>query len=123
MRLGRGQRRGSVVRAPERGALIWLTFTPQSGREQAGRRPALVVSPSAYNSKVGLALVCPITSKVKGYPFEVPLPDGGPVQGVVLADQLRSLDWRSRQADIIGTVPIAVLDRVLQLVETLLSSP
>jgi len=83
----------------------------------------LVVSPSAYNSKVGLALVCPITSKVKGYPFEVPLPDGGPVQGVVLADQLRSLDWRSRQADIIGTVPIAVLERVLQLVETLLSSP
>jgi mRNA interferase MazF len=70
-----------------------------------------------------LALVCPITSKVKGYPFEVPLPDGGPVQGVVLADQLRSLDWRSRQADIIGTVPIAVLERVLQLVETLLSSP
>ena len=123
MGLGRGQRRGSVVRAPERGALIWLTFTPQSGREQAGRRPALVVSPSAYNSKVGLALVCPITSKVKGYPFEVPLPDGGPVQGVVLADQLRSLDWRSRQADIIGTVPIAVLERVLQLVETLLSSP
>ena len=83
----------------------------------------MVVSPSAYNSKVGLALVCPITSKVKGYPFEVPLPDGGPVQGVVLADQLRSLDWRSRQADIIGTVPIAVLERVLQLVETLLSSP
>jgi mRNA interferase MazF len=112
-----------VVRAPERGALIWLTFTPQSGREQAGRRPALVVSPSAYNSKVGLALVCPITSKVKGYPFEVPLPDGVPVQGVVLADQLRSLDWRSHQADIIGTAPMAVLERVLQLVGTLLSSP
>ena len=74
--------------------MIWLTFTPQSGREQAGRRPALVVSPSAYNSKVGLALVCTITSKVKGYPFEVPLPNGVPVQGVVLADQLRSLDWR-----------------------------
>ena len=123
MGLGRGQRRGGVVRAPERGALIWLTFTPQSGREQAGRRPALVVSPSAYNSKVGLALVCPITGKVKGYPFEVPLPDGVPVQGVVLADQLRSLDWRSRQADIIGTAPMAVLERVLQLVGTLLSSP
>ena len=76
------------MKAPERGALIWLTFTPQSGREQAGRRPALVVSPSAYNSKVGLALVCPITSKVKGYPFEVPLPDWGPVQGVVLATAL-----------------------------------
>ena len=103
--------------------MIWLTFTPQSGREQAGRRPALVVSPWAYNSKVGLALVCPITSKAKGYPFEVPLPDGGPVQGVVLADQLRSLDWRSRQPDIIGTAPRAVLERVLQLVGTLLSSP
>lgn len=111
------------MKAPERGALIWLTFTPQSGRELAGRRPALVVSPSAYNSKVGLALVCPITSKVKGYPFEVPLPDGVPVQGVVLADQLRSLDWRSRQADIIVTAPMAVLERVLQLVGTLLSSP
>ncbi len=66
MRLGRSKRRGSVVKAPERGELIWLTFTPQSGREQAGRRPALVVSPSAYNTKAGLALVCPITSKVKG---------------------------------------------------------
>jgi len=74
-----------VVRAPERWDLIWLSFTPQSGREQSGRRPALVVSPSTYNSKVGLALVCPITSTVKGYPFEV-----------VLADQLRSLDWRNQ---------------------------
>lgn len=109
------------MRAPERGTLIWLTFTPKSGREQAGRRPALVVSPSAYNSKVGLALVCPITRKVKGYPFEVPLPEGGPVQGVVLADQLRSLDWHSRQAETIGTAPMAVLERVLQLVGTLLS--
>ena len=68
------------MRTPERGDLIWLSFTPQSGREQAGRRPALVVSPSGYNSKVGLALVCPITSSIKGYPFEVPLPQGGPVQ-------------------------------------------
>ena len=111
-----------MVNAPERGALIWLTFTPQSGREQAGRRPALVVSPSAYNSKASLALVCPITSKVKGYPFEVPLPNEGPVQGVVLADQLRSLDWLSRQADVIGPAPIEVLERVLQLLGTLLNS-
>jgi hypothetical protein len=71
--MGRGQRRGGVGRAPERGDLILLNFTPQSGREQAGRRPALVVSPSGYNSKVGLVLVCPITSRIKGYPFEVPL--------------------------------------------------
>ena len=122
MRLGRSKRRGSVVKAPERGELIWLTFTPQSGREQAGRRPALVVSPSTYNTKAGLALVCPITSKVKGYPFEVPLPNQGPVQGVVLADQVRSLDWRSREANVIGPVPIAVLERVLQLLGVLLNT-
>ena len=72
------------MRAPERGDLIWLSFTPESGCEQVRRRPALVVSPAGYNSKVGLALVCPITSRIKGYPFEVPLPQGGPVQGVVL---------------------------------------
>ena len=110
------------MRAPERGDLIWLSFTPQSGREQAGRRPALVVSPSTYNSKVGLALVCPITSRVKGYPFAVALPEGGAVQGVVLADQLRSLDWRSREAELIAKAPIAVVERVLQLVGALLSS-
>ena len=111
------------MRAPERGDLIWLSFTPQSGREQAGRRPALVVSPSTYNSKVGLALVCPITSRVKGYPFEVALPEVGPVPGVVLADQLRSLDWRSREAELIAKAPTAVVERVLQLVGALLSSP
>ena len=111
------------MRAPERGDLIWLSFTPQSGREQAGRRPALVVSPSTYNSKVGLALVCPITSRVKGYPFEVALPEAGPGQGVVLADQLRSLDWRSREAELIAKAPTAVVERVLQLVGALLSSP
>ena len=111
------------MRAPERGDLIWLSFTPQSGREQAGRRPALVVSPSTYNSKVGLALVCPITSRVKGYPFEVALSEGELVQGVVLADQLRSLDWHSRDAELIANAPIAVVERVLQLVGALLSSP
>ena len=116
------------MRAPERGDLIWLSFTPQSGREQSGRRPALVVSPSTYNNKVGLALVCPITSREKGYPFEVVLPEAGPVQGVVLADQLRSLDWRSRDwrsrdAELITKAPTAVVERVLQLVGALLSSP
>ena len=109
------------MRAPERGDLIWLDCTPQSGREQAGRRPALVLSPSAYNAKVGLALICPITSKVKGYPFEVLLPAGGPVEGVVLADQLRSLEWRSRQAEVLGKAPISVVERVLQLIGALLS--
>ena len=81
-----------MVSTPRRGDLIWLSFTPRTEQEQAGRRPALDLSPEPYNSKTGLALVCPITSKAKGYPFEVLLPDQGAVQGVVLTDQLRSLD-------------------------------
>ena len=81
-----------MVSTPRRGDLIWLSFTPQTEREQAGRRPALVLSPEAYNRKTGLALICPATRKVKGYPFEVLLPDLGAVQGVALTDQLRSLD-------------------------------
>ncbi len=80
---------------------MWLEFTPQTGSEQAGRRPALVISPKAYNAKVGLALFCPVTSRVKGYPFEVVLPKGSGVIGVVLADQLKSLDWRARKAKLI----------------------
>ena len=110
-----------MVRAPQLGDLILLKFEPQSGHEQAGRRPALVVSPSSCNSKVGLAWVCPITSKVKEYPFEVSLPDDAPVKGVVLADQLRSLNWRSRKAEVISNAPIVVVERVLQVVGALLS--
>ena len=110
-----------MVSAPERGDLIWLSFTPQQGREQAGRRPALVISPATYNSKTGLALVCPITSKAKGYPFEVALPDHGAVQGVVLTDQLRSLDWRARQAERIEKTPPDVVDQAVKLIGTLLS--
>ena len=72
---------------PDRGDIVWIDFSPQAGHEQAGRRPALVVSPGAYNKKVGLAILCPITSQVKGYPFEVILPAGLPIQGVVLSDQ------------------------------------
>jgi mRNA interferase MazF len=77
---------------PDRGDLVWLEFTPQAGSEQAGKRPALIMSPKTYNKKVGLALVCPVTSRIKGYPFEVRLPDGLEVVGVVLSDQLKSLD-------------------------------
>jgi len=94
---------------PERGDLVWLQFDPQRGSEQPGRRPALVISPGSYNRTVGLALVCPVTSRVKGYPFEVPLPDGLEVQGAVLCDRLKSLDWRSRSATRIGTVPDDVM--------------
>lgn len=81
---------------PDADDLVWLTFDPQKGREQAGRRPALVLSPAAYNAKSSLALVCPVTSRVKGYPFEVPLPAGLAVSGVVLADHIKSLDVNRR---------------------------
>lgn len=83
---------------PDRGDIVWLRFDPQAGHEQAGRRPALVVSPRAYNKRVGLALFCPVTTRVKGYPFEVLLPEGGAAQGAILCDQLKSLDWQARNA-------------------------
>ena len=106
---------------PDRGDLVWLEFTPQAGSEQRGRRPALVVSPMAYNGKVGLALFCPITSKIKGYPFEVLLPDGYSVGGVILSDQLKSLDWRTRKAKFIERISsdlmAMVTARVLPLLE------
>lgn len=105
---------------PDRGDLVWLTFAPQAGHEQAGRRPALVLSPAAYNGKVGLALLCPITSQVKGYPFEVAVPAGLPVSGVVLADQVKSLDWRARDAELAGKLPAGALEEVLQKLLVLL---
>lgn len=105
---------------PDRGHLIWLTFTPQAGHEQAGRRPALVLSPAAYNGKVGLLIACPVTSQSKGYPFEVALPSGLPVSGVVLADQLRSLDWRVREAALICPAPEGVIAETLAKAATLL---
>jgi mRNA interferase MazF len=100
------ERRGSAVAyVPERGDVVWITLNPQAGHEQAGRRPAVVVSPRSYNGKVGLGLFCPITSQVKGYPFEVALPAGLPVKGVVLADQVKSLDWRARQVEFAARLP------------------
>jgi mRNA interferase MazF len=98
---------------PERGEIVWLEFNPQAGHEQAGRRPALVVSPGSYNRKVGLALFCPVTSQVKGYPFEVVLPPGLGVQGAILSDQVKSLDWRVRRARRIGRIPPSVLDQTV----------
>lgn len=88
-----------MAKVPERGDVVRISMNPQAGHEQAGRRPALVLSPSAYNGKVGLAILCPITNQVKEYPFEVVIPEGQPVQGVVLSDQVKSLDWRARQAE------------------------
>ncbi len=98
--------------APDRGDLVWLQFNPQAGSEQAGRRPALVISPKSYNRKVGLALVCPITSRVKGYPFEVELPADIEARGAVLCDQLKNLDWRARSAKRFGSVPDTVMEEV-----------
>jgi len=104
---------------PERGNIVWLTFTPQAGHEQAGRRPALVLSPSAYNGKVGLAIFCPITSQIKGYPFEVPVPQGLTVGGAILSDQVKSLDWRVRKAEFICKLPDSTLTAVMKRVGTL----
>jgi len=105
---------------PEGGDLVWLTFNPKAGHEQAGRRPAVVLSPAAYNGKVGLALFCPITSQVKGYPFEVALPDGLPISGVILADQVKSLDWRAREVEKIAKLPDNIMKDVMTKVGMLL---
>lgn len=105
---------------PRRGDVVWLDLVPQAGHEQAGRRPAVVLSPQAYNQKVGLALLCPITSHVKEYPFEVTLPAGGKVTGVILADQIKSLDWNARRAKFISALPMEVIEEVLAKVRVLL---
>lgn len=99
--------------APAQGDLVWLDFTPQAGHEQAGRRPALTVSPRAYNEKVGLALFVPVTSHAKGYPFEVALPAALPVAGVALCDQIKSLDWQVRRAEFIARLPAPELQAAL----------
>jgi mRNA interferase MazF len=105
---------------PERGDLVRLACDPQTGHEKAGRRPAVVLSPSEYNGKVGLAIFCPITSRTKGYPFEVALPEGSPFHGVVLADQLESLDWRARRAERVGTLTDRLVSEILGKVALLL---
>ena len=113
---------GSVPWTPDRGDIVWISMSPRLGHEQAGRRPALVLSPGAYNQRVGLAILCPITTQVKGYPFEVPIPDGLAVQGVVLADQAKSLDWRAREAELICRLPASSTTDVLQKLGALLQS-
>ena len=111
--------RGRFV--PERGDIVKMSFDPQSGHEQAGWRPALVVSPALYNRASSLALLCPITSRAKGYPFEIPLPDGLAVSGVVLADQIRSLDWRARKAKLVDRAPALVVREVLARLEPIVT--
>jgi mRNA interferase MazF len=105
---------------PERGDAVWITLNPQVGHEQTGRRPAVVLSPATYNGKVGLAILCPITNQIKGYPFEVLIPAGLAVRGAILADQVKSLDWQARRADLICTLPVMTVAEVLRKLGTLL---
>ncbi len=106
---------------PKRGDVVWLAFSPQAGHEQAGHRPAVVVSPEPYNRKVGLALFCPITGRAKGYPFEVQVPPGLEVAGVILSDQVKSLDWRARQSVFCGRLPEDAMHEVLGKLGALLA--
>lgn len=108
-------------RSPDRGDVVRITLDPQAGHEQAGRRPALVISPLSYNGKVGLAVLCPITSQVKGYPFEVLIPPGLKVSGAVQADQVKSLDWRARKAEFLCRLPRPAIVEVLHKLGTLIS--
>lgn len=107
---------------PQRGDLVFLNFSPQSGKEQAGRRPALVLSPKIYNQASGLALCCPITKQAKSYPFEVALPSNGKLQGVILSDHIKSIDWQSRNAQFVAKLDSSKLNDVLVMVNTLLFS-
>jgi len=106
---------------PEGGDVVWITLNPQAGHEQAGRRPAVILSPAAYNAKVGLALLCPITSQIKGYPFEVVIPPGLRVSGAILADQVKSLDWQARQAEFVCALPPSTISEILQKIGVLLA--
>ena len=94
---------------PDAGDLVWVNFNPQAGHEQAGHRSALVLSPRAYHEKTSLALVCPITSNVKPYPFKVMLPAESPISGAVLADRAKSIDRNARQLKVAGAVPWSIL--------------
>ena len=106
---------------PERGEVVWLDGSRVAGHEQAGRRPWLVVSPASYNARVGLALLCPLTGRVKGIRSRSPVPDGLPVRGVVLSDQVKSLDWRARGAEFACTLPPDVIGAVLARLGTLVA--
>lgn len=105
---------------PDRGDIVWMPFDPQRGHEQAGRRPALVLSPAIYNQVAGLLICCPITSRSKGWRFEVALPTGAKTQGVVLSDQLKSFDWRARGVDWIEQVDPTTIEAVLERARLLL---
>ena len=109
-----------VFDVPERGDIVWMTLFAGTGQDPSARRPAVVLSPLAYNGRVGLAIVCPIVTRVTGYPFEVPVPPGLPVTGVILADQTVSLDWRAHRAERICSLPSSALEEALGKIRSLL---
>ena len=106
---------------PDRGDVVWIDFSPQVGHEQSGSRPALIISPASYNGKVGLSLLCPITNQMKGYPFEVSIPSGHEVEGVILSDQVKSLDWKMRGAKFCCRMSASVITDVFKKLGTLVS--
>ena len=108
--------------SPERGDIIWINFNPQAGKEQMGRRPAFVVSPKEYNSLVGLVIVCPITCKIKNYPFEVKLDNKLLTKGVIISDQIKSLDWKVREAEFIEKCSQLIVDEVLEKIALLIKN-
>jgi mRNA interferase MazF len=106
---------------PSRGDLVWISLDPTPDEEQVVRRPAVILSPIEYNARLGLALLCPIVGEVKGYPFEVIVPEGLPVEGAILSDQVRSLNWRVRTAEPVGKLPPQTVSEVLGKLTTLLA--
>lgn len=106
---------------PNQGDLVWIEFSPQAGHEQAGLRPAIVISPASYNGAVGLALMCPITSKIKGYPFEVLLPKNNKINGAILSDQIKNLDWRACNAKLISRAPADVIIETIEKIHAITS--
>ena len=111
---------GVTGKAPARGDVAWMDLDPQAGREQAGRRPVIVISPEHYNAKTGLALFCPVTTRIKGYPYEVIIPEGLPVSGAVLSDRVKSLDWRARKTEWICCLPVTCMAEVTAKLNTLI---
>ena len=105
---------------PSRGDAVWITLNPQAGHEQSGRRPAVILSPGVYNDKVGLAILCPITNQIRGYPFEVLITSGLAVSGAILSDQVKSLDWRAREAELICKLADNIISETLQKLSVLL---
>jgi mRNA interferase MazF len=105
---------------PERGDIVWIALNPQSGHEQAGRRPVIVLSPQKYNLKSGLIICCPITAQEKNYPFEVKIPSGLPISGVILADQVKNLDWQAREAQFVCKIHHSIIEQVIEKISLLL---